>query len=248
MPPLPTTIVVPCYNEAARLDPPGFAPLLARAGLTLIFVNDGSTDDTATALDAMAASHDRVRVLHLAQNSGKAEAVRRGLNAALDDGAAIVGYLDADLATPAEEMVRLLDILDETGADSVIGARVALLGRDIQRKASRHYLGRIFATGASLVLGVGIYDTQCGAKLFRRSPALELALAEPFCSRWAFDVELLGRLLGQNGVAPRIVEVPLRAWRDVAGSTLKLPQMVRAGLEVGRIGLELRRWKRRVRA
>lgn len=240
-----TTIVVPCYNEAARLRPAGFQPLYDRAATTVLFVNDGSTDATADRLAEVAAAEPRARVLSLPANGGKAEAVRQGLLAALADGAEIVGYLDADLATPAEEMVRLLEILDDTAADAVLGARVALLGHDIQRNAARHYLGRVFATGASVVLGLPVYDTQCGAKLFRRGAGLERALAEPFCSRWAFDVELLGRLLAEG--APKIVEVPLHVWHDVEGSTLRWPQMLRAGLEVGRIGVELRRWRRRPR-
>jgi glycosyltransferase involved in cell wall biosynthesis len=237
-----TTIVVPCFNEAARLHPEGFRPLLERAGLTLLFVDDGSTDDTAARLREIAGG----KVLALGQNAGKSEAVRQGMLRAVADGAEITGYLDADLATPADEMLRLLDLLVATaGIDTVLGSRVLLLGRDIRRRASRHYLGRVFATAASAVLGAPIYDTQCGAKLFRVTPALREALSEPFHSRWAFDVELLGRLLPRDGGDLRLLEVPLHVWHDVEGSTLRLPQMVRAGLEVGRIGVELARWRRK---
>ena len=235
MPPA-TTIVVPCFNEAARLRPEGFRPLLERAGVTLLFVDDGSTDDTAARLREIAGA----QVLSLARNGGKSEAVRQGMLRALADGAEITGYLDADLATPADEMVRLLDTLvANPGIDTVLGSRVLLLGRDIRRRASRHYLGRVFATAASAVLGAPIYDTQCGAKLFRASAALEAALADPFASRWAFDVELLARLFGRLGTrgAPTItpadvLEVPLDRWHDIAGSKLHLPGMARAFADV----------------
>ena len=81
-------------------------------------------------------------------------------------------------------MRRLLAVMQATGADLLLGSRVAMLGRDIHRSMVRHYLGRAFATAASIVLDLRVYDTQCGAKLIRRSAALLEALDEPFTSRW----------------------------------------------------------------
>ena len=129
------------------------------------------------------------------------------------------------------------------------GSRVALLGRTIERSALRHVLGRVFATGASLALGLPVYDTQCGAKVFRATPSLLLALERPFRSRWAFDVELLGRLLaGGEGVPPtdpaRMVEVPLGEWRHVSGSKITLRQMIWAAFELALIARELARTRR----
>jgi len=102
-----------------------------------------------------------------------------------------------------------------------------MLGYDIERSAVRHYLGRVFATAASVILKARVYDTQCGAKLFRVGAALQAALGDPFPDRWSFDVELLARLLypppGVPPVAPdQIVEVPLTEWRDVGGSKLHM--------------------------
>jgi dolichyl-phosphate beta-glucosyltransferase len=242
-----TTIVVPCFNEAARLRPEGFRPLAEHPDVRLVFVNDGSSDDTAAVLRGLAERWPAsVSAVDLPANAGKAEAVRQGLLAAVEARPpAFVGYLDADLATPAEEMLRLREVIVESGARAVLGARVALLGRDIRRSQARHYLGRIFATAASAVLRLPVYDTQCGAKLFRVDAALLAAISEPFHSRWAFDIELIGRILPRDGEPAGIVEVPLEVWHDVKGSTLRLPQMVRAGVEIGRIGVELARWRRR---
>jgi glycosyltransferase involved in cell wall biosynthesis len=249
------TLVVPCYDEAARLDGAALAALLdARPGARLLMVDDGSTDQTPARLRALAAERPgRVEVLTLPRNQGKAEAVRRGLLAALDGDADVVGYFDADLSAPAVEMGRLLDVMDQRRAQVVTGARVALMGTHIERLASRHYLGRVFATVASLILRVRVYDTQCGAKLFRRSPSLAAALDTPFLSRWAFDVELLGRLLAGAPGAPPVpehdfVEVPLGAWRDVPGSKLGGAAMAGALADLARIGVDLARRRRAMRA
>jgi len=247
------TWVVPCYNEAARLDLDAFASLVDdEPAVTLLFVNDGSRDETEARLQELAARRPgRIEVLTLDRNQGKAEAVRQGLLRALAEGASIVGYFDADLATPIAEMRRLNALLAERDVDLLLGARVSMLGREIERHPSRHYLGRVFASAASFVLGLRVYDTQCGAKLFRRTAALEAALGQPFQSRWLFDVELMGRLIGApEGIAidtRRILEEPLQRWRDVRGSKLHASDFVRAALELPRIAWDLRRRRRTAR-
>ena len=241
------TLVVPCYNEAARLDGPALVGLVdAHAALRLLLVDDGSTDRTAERLRTVAAERPaRIDVLVLPANGGKAEAVRQGLRHALAGGADVVGYFDADLSTPPPEILRLVQTIEASGVAVVMGARVALLGRDIRRHAARHYLGRIFATTASMMLGVRVYDTQCGAKLFRRTAALAAALERPFRSRWAFDVELLGRLLSAGLPIGTFVEVPLMTWRDVPGSKLNVARMGRAFCDLLLIGIAHRRRKKK---
>jgi glycosyltransferase involved in cell wall biosynthesis len=240
------TLVVPCYNEAERLDDAALLALAdARADVRLLFVNDGSTDATEARLRALAAARPgQIGVLALAGNRGKAEAVRRGLQQALTGGAELVGYFDADLSTPVPELLRLLDVAEARGASVVMGSRVALLGTNIHRSPARHYLGRVFASVASLVLAVRVYDTQCGAKIFRRCDVLEAALREPFRSRWAFDVELIGRLLAGAPNVPALgadtfVEVPLGAWRDVPGSKLRPAAMAGALKDLALIASDL---------
>jgi len=243
--------VVPCYNEASRLDVAAFVDLVdADPAVALLFVDDGSRDATSEVLAGLVAQRpERIGALRLERNGGKGEAVRRGMLEALRQGAAMIGYLDADLATPTGEVTRLTQVLVARDVDVVIGSRVALLGRRIERRALRHYAGRVFATAASSVLRLPIYDTQCGAKLFRRSSALQAALATPFRSRWVFDVELLGRLLaaaGEGGegsarAGVRLHEEPLQEWRDVAGSKLRPRHLVGAALDLSRIAVELRR-------
>ena len=122
----------------------------------------------------------------------------------------------------------------------VIGSRVKLLGRRIVRHAWRHYVGRVFATGASLALGLAVYDTQCGAKLFRASDLARSVFATPFRSRWVFDVEILARYvaaLGREQAAARIVELPLDTWIDVPGSKVRSWHATRAVFDLVRIAL-----------
>ena len=237
-------VVVPCYNEAARLDTAAFERFLA-AGLSIsfVFVDDGSTDGTLAILRSIEQrNQSSVRVLAAGKNSGKAEAVRRGMLLAIDSrDAPVVGFWDADLATPLEAIPQLLEVLEATpGVDWVFGARVNLLGRRIERSAARHYLGRVFATVVSTMLRLPVYDTQCGAKLFRVSPELRQVLAEPFQSRWIFDVEMIARLLRIRGLDAESVrrgihEFPLHTWRDIAGSKVRPADFIRAIVEIAAI-------------
>jgi len=226
----PAIIVIPCYNEATRLQVSKFKAFsCATPAVRFLFVNDGSTDRTAWVLEGLHQDDPQhFAICHLAENGGKAEAVRQGLLCVFEATPAYVGYWDADLATPLDTLVDFCALLDvRPDLEMVFGARVQLLGRVIERRAVRHYLGRVFATAASLLLGLPIYDTQCGAKLFRASPALHALLQEPFVTRWLVDIEILARLIQtRRGTAlPQaediIYELPLPEWRDVAGSKVK---------------------------
>lgn len=222
-------IVVPCYNEAERLDGQQFLSFLeVDPHVHFLFVNDGSQDATLSMLEGLCAAHpEAMQILDKARNGGKAEAVRDGMNAALASASRyeFIGFWDADLATPLDAVPYLLAKLrEQPHLQMIFGSRVRLLGRAIHRKSSRHYLGRLFATFASLTLGLPVYDTQCGAKIFRASPVLEAALAEPFLSNWIFDVEILARFIrlkGRQFCCDTIYEFPLYAWRDVGGSKVR---------------------------
>lgn len=244
-------IVVPCYNEEHRLQPGELLPILETEDTHLLLVDDGSSDGTAALLESLAKENpDRVGWRRLSSNHGKAEAVRLGMLDALAAGADAVGFVDADASTPANEVRRLVQELRAGRAAVVMGARVALLGSQIRRGFVRHFLGRVFATAASTALALPVYDTQCGAKLFRDSPSLRAALARPFRSRWAFDVELIGRLLvPAPGIAPLdaadFLEIPVRRWEDVRGSKLTFASMLRAGLDLVPIAREVGAARRR---
>jgi glycosyltransferase involved in cell wall biosynthesis len=237
-------VVVPCYNEAMRLDASAFRAFLEQEPtVEFLFVNDGSTDNTAQVLAALcAADAKRLSVFELEHNSGKAEAVRRGILEAIDRGADVVAFWDADLATPLDAIPQFAAVLQaRPGLGIVIGSRVQLLGRRIERKLSRHYLGRAFATTVSLVLGLRVYDTQCGAKMFRATPEIRSVFAGAFHSKWIFDVEILARLMMSRRTLqlPRleqyIYEIPLTEWHDVRGSKVRSRDFLVAIPELARI-------------
>jgi 2-methylfumaryl-CoA hydratase len=153
-----------------------------------------------------------------------------------------VGYWDADLATPLTEVPRFCEVLaTQPHVHLVMGSRVQLLGRTIERKLYRHAYGRVFTTMVSMLLSLPVYDTQCGAKLFRVSDELRACFDRPFTTRWIFDVEILARLMGQweprdIDTAERIYELPLLVWRDVAGSKIGAADAAVALGDLARLG------------
>lgn len=233
------TIIIPCYNEADRLDRAAFLTYLdGHPGVAMLFVNDGSRDNTLEVLQAMAEAHPQVHYLDVQPNGGKAEAVRRGmLHAAANIPSEYIGFWDADLATPLYEIDNFLANAHRKDFDMVTGLRLARLGAGVRRKNSRHYLGRCFATVASSMLRIPVYDTQCGSKIYKAG-IVEQLFDEHFITRWLFDVELLARykrLYGREQATSRIYEYPLLAWEDVGGSKLKIKDFLKAPVELLKI-------------
>jgi len=236
-------IVIPCFNEEKRLDRAAFEQFAGEVpGVSFVFVDDGSVDDTKRILEQLAERlADRASVVVLEKNSGKAEAVRRGMKRALEQHPTYVGYWDADLATPLDVIRKFNELLDsDPQLQMIMGARVQLLGRHIERSPLRHYAGRLSATAISRVLGLRVYDTQCGAKLFRSDAAREL-FAAPFRTRWIFDAEIIARLISRLGAHAQptardvIYEYPLHTWIDVRGSKVGPSDYLRAAVDLLRI-------------
>jgi len=235
------SVVIPCFNEEHRLRGQHILDFVAaHTNVTVCFVDDGSTDATRKMLeDVRSRSPQRIFVCGLNRNHGKGEAVRQGvLYASSTRPTAFIGYWDADLSTPLDEIDHLLGAFEiDPGCVLAMGSRVKRLGSDIERNAVRHYLGRVFSTFASQVLNLPVYDSQCGAKLFRSDTASVL-FASPFITTWLFDVELLARLrnhIGRDALLKTVAEVPLHTWREVGGSKLRLAHMINVPFELLRI-------------
>lgn len=232
----PTTIVVPCYNEARRLPAPDFIEFAASCReLSVLFVDDGSTDDTLDVLRSLRRKNPaQFRILELPKNGGKAEAVRQGMLAAAALASKYVGYWDADLATSLDEVPRFAEVLDRRrDVKLVAGVRLPLLGHAVKRHWLRRIVAWAFIRCTRLALGLPNRDTQCGAKLFRWSPAVERVFATPFRTDWIFDVELLVRMRLCVADPRRVLfEQPVETWRDVPGSKVRMVDFVRAASEL----------------
>ena len=229
-----TLLVVPCFNEELRLNVSAWrSTLLEFPNITWLFVNDGSNDMTWNLLNELNGVHNLL-LLNLEKNAGKAESIRLGILSEINSNSyEIVGFVDSDRAfsnSDISEMLFFLKCHEEFNA--VISARVGLLGRNIERSNSRHYIGRILATYIGLGSRNFPYDSQSGFKLFRNEPELVASLQSMFLTRWYFDVELILRLTKEKSRQYRIWEYPIREWRDVAGSKINFRQSLRILREI----------------
>ena len=234
-------IVIPCYNEATRMPAGEIISFLEENPLIKVcFVNDCSTDSTAIVLQSI---HDlfpeRVLIENHGRNKGKAESVRTGIFSSLSHFQfKFIGYFDADLSTPLEECFRLRDSLAAgKSLEFSFGSRLAIIGSKIERKLHRHLFGRMIATFISNILGLKVYDTQCGAKLFSRDLA-EKVFTDPFISTWLFDVEIFARIIhlfGREKAEDVMIETPLMTWVDKGGSKIELSYVVKVFFDLYRI-------------
>jgi len=225
-------VVIPAYNEAARLprlleELAGYLPRDAQTtdlDVQFCIVDDGSRQEQFTAEERLtreAGLGDAVRLVRLEANRGKGWAVRAGLEIGLAEGFDYLGFFDADCAVPVTELHRALMYLvtahRDAGVTGVVGSRIRMLGRKVQRNPLRHYLGRVFATFVSSWFSQDVYDTQCGLKIFERE-TLRRHLRIPEDERWVWDTQLL---LSMLHAGERIHELPVD-WRETGNSKVSL--------------------------
>src|SRR5216117_1598687 len=218
----PFSVVIPCFNEAARIGETLRLTLdyLASNALEseLIVVNDGSTDETGTnARGVLAKAKINARLLENFPNRGKGAAVCKGLLAAQKP---IGLFFDADLSTPLEEIPKVIEPVAKGDVDIAFGSRTlnrSLIG--IRQPWRREYAGRIFNLLVRVATGLPFWDTQCGFKAFRMEACRQIIEAAKIIG-FGFDVELL--LLAQRA-GLRLKEIPVR-WNHHEGSKVRLIQ------------------------
>lgn len=231
-----TCIVIPCYNEAKAFPLKQYYTFLDNdQDVLLVFVNDGSTDNTIQVLEDLKLKYpNKVNIKSLDKNVGKAEAVRQGFQFCNTNyNHKYIGYLDADLSTSIEECVHLKSYMNKQILFS-FGSRILIIGSVIKRSNFRHYTGRTIATIISNMLKLKVYDTQCGCKLFEAELSKKL-FEKPFISRWLFDVEIFYRMIaiyGREEVIFKMLEVPLKQWVDEGDSKVKMTYFFKIWLDL----------------
>jgi dolichyl-phosphate beta-glucosyltransferase len=210
------SIVVPAYNESARLGASleKILGYIAQQNWSaeVIVVNDGSRDDTAEIVRRLAQSNPALRLVENPGNRGKGYSVRHGM---LQAHGGVVIFSDADLSSPIEELPKLLNALSN-GADIAIGSRWLQSETQTQRQPlHRQLFGRIFNLMLRITLGLHFKDTQCGFKAFQRQAVQKIFPLQKI-ERWGFDPEILF-LARKFGF--RVQEVPV-AWAHSGGTRI----------------------------
>lgn len=232
-------LVIPCYNEANRFLKDQYLEFLNSFPENfLIFVNDGSKDETGNILKKLYESFSQqIHIINLAKNKGKSNAIRTGMLYANESlKASKIGYLDADLATSFEEIIRLSSLISNESV-FIFGSRILKIDNEIIRKKYRFIIGRIIATIISKILRERIYDTQCGCKVLTFS-LIPLLFNDKFISTWLFDVELFFRLkikYGEKSLKKLCKEIPLKKWVDTDDSRVSFLYIFKIWLDLYKI-------------
>lgn len=212
-------VIIPYFNESSRLELEQLDLFCTEIGISVYFVDDGSSDDTTKKLKEYFQNKEKIQFIQFTNNIGKTNAVRRSLLKLNDIGYGYVILQDFDLPVSSADCTRALSIVLSNDVGIVSGARVNLAGSNVKRKKSRHWIGRIIASLLFVMTKSDFYDPQSPCKVYNVS-VLRNLLREEFKTRWFGDMELHIRARNQ-GMKIFVIEFPLTEWRDVAGGKLK---------------------------
>jgi dolichyl-phosphate beta-glucosyltransferase len=215
-------MVVPCFNEEKRINIDYWNKLAEIPNVHWVFVNDGSSDSTQSLLNQI----NNSVIINLKSNSGKAEAIRKGISETFSKNSVElfqVGYLDADSAFEIEDIKKVIGLLysKDSSYDSYWGSRVALAGRNISRNNLRHILSRILITIFGYRMGSLPYDPQTGFKVFKFKSEQMSIFEKKFETKWFVDLEILLRFKSTNNKGMKVWEEPVNTWKDIAGSKIR---------------------------
>jgi glycosyltransferase involved in cell wall biosynthesis len=222
-------ICVPCYKESRRL--PRFLEQIAASDsesnshLKILFLEDGSgQQEQSEFLSILESAKARFKYIELQykifpHNRGKGAVLRDGFRVGMSMGCDAIGFIDGDGATPFREMSGMVhELMLQNDTDMIIGSRIKCLGKTVSRSLKRHLSGRIFATILSNLYDIPVYDSQCGAKIFKSRVLSDKVLELCDDNRWLFDTQFLIYLFKAGyTIRERMVD-----WTDIPGSKVSL--------------------------
>jgi len=227
-------VIVPCFNEADRLNLFYFNELSKIQNTIWIFIDDGSTDNTSQILKKHSMKTN-VMNLRIDRNVGKSKAIAHGVDFASHEFSNIewIGFLDSDGAFALEDVSRIIKMANSIKRyDAIYSSRVKMAGRNIKRNNARHILARLITSLFGLAWREIPYDTQSGFKLYRYSDDYKSMFMEPFKTKWFFDIEFSIRYLKYKEKEINVWEEPVTSWFDIPGSKINYRQVFRISLEV----------------
>jgi len=225
-------LIVPLYNESKRFNSDYFDSIYNK-NLDLIFVNDGSNDDTLIMIKNLSF---KKHIISYNENKGKGEAVRLGIKYAISKKYDLIGYLDSDGAFSSSSVIKLIDhAIIEFNSNKdlgmVIGSRINLSGRKIIRTKSRKIISMAVKIMLSLIIKNKPYDTQSGFKIIKNTKVLKDTVEKKFETSWFFDVELIEAIRRKY----EIYEIPVDNWADIKGSKLNYKNSIKILKELKKI-------------
>ena len=225
------SLIIPAYNEEKRISPTleSYAKYFAKD--EIIVVVNGSSDNTIGVVEEAAKKHKNIIYLNIDEAIGKGSAIIEGFKLAQGD---YLCFIDADSSTEPDQVEKLYSHLKDSNYAGAIGSRW-IEGAEIKKyqPVSRIVASRVYNYLVRSILGLPYKDTQCGAKIFKREPIMNV-IHEISPTKWEFDVSLL-YTLHKHGY--KIKEIPI-IWEDKFGSGLKIhktaPKMFKALFEIRR--------------
>ena len=221
--------IVPCYNESKRWNRAYWEEMVSIIDTFWVFVDDGSTDNTQNLINGLKLSN--TKLIKMSKNCGKSEAIRIGVVWSyknLFPEFESIGYVDSDGAINKNDIEHFNKVfVEKYKVDDYISlwaSRVALSGREINRKHARHILGRVVSLIVSSRRSYIAYDTQCGLNYFTFNNKTAALFEKSFKTRWFVDIEIFIRYALVNQKRMKIWEEPLMYWDEIPGSKINFKQ------------------------
>lgn len=232
------SVIVPVFNEQERFNKPATAlysyllKTFPKTSWELIFVNDGSTDETLRTLKVFTESHRKSLYVTYKTNRGKGYAISQGVKRARGT---YIFFMDIDLSVKPKELVRALHAFKKNKVDVVIGSRrVAGSVIRVHQPKLRETLGHCYTLLTTTLLGLPLSDLTCGFKGFKKKVAKDV-FKKLIATRWSFDAEVLYKAHKKNY---SIYELPV-TWEHVGNSKVNIGfDAVRSFIEVVKIKLK----------